>query len=52
VGEQGKEVAAVLGLKQGPQIGTLLTSLLEWQLDHPSATHDDARAYVRTLGAS
>ena len=45
-GVQGKEVAALLGVRQGPQIGQILSRLLEWQLEHPAATADEARAYI------
>ena len=49
---QGKEVATRLNVKQGPQIGRILALLLEWQLEHPEATAEAARAVLPELAAA
>lgn len=45
----GKEVMQVLKVSPGPKIGEIMSSLMDWQLDNPEATKEDA---VRWLMAS
>lgn len=42
----GKQVSVLLNLQKGPVLGPILQSLLEWQLDNPNATEDQARQYL------
>lgn len=44
----GKQVMAVLGWsKGGPELGKALNCLMEWQLNNPGASEDDARNFLK-----
>ncbi|KAI8929084.1 hypothetical protein BC831DRAFT_521297 [Entophlyctis helioformis] len=43
----GKEIAAALGIKPGPQIGRYLHHVMEWQLTHAHATKTQCIEYVQ-----
>lgn len=45
--QQGKEIISVLGAsKSGPWLGSVLTSMEAWQLDHPGASREDCQAWL------
>lgn len=42
------QVMEVLGMKKaGPELGRLLAALMDWQLQHPNASMEEAKTYVR-----
>lgn len=42
----GHEVMQLLGIKPGPQLGEVMSSLMEWQMEYPGATKEDASRWV------
>lgn len=42
----GKEIMDILQLKPGPQVGEALSQLMDWQLENPEASKDDAIRWV------
>lgn len=48
----GKDVMAAAGMtQQGPQLGKLISALVDWQLAHPKATAEEAKQFVAQLTA-
>lgn len=45
----GKALSTGLGMKPGPWMSAVNTQMMVWQLDHPSATADDAHDYARLI---
>jgi tRNA nucleotidyltransferase (CCA-adding enzyme) len=43
---QGRDIAAILGIKPGPQTGRILESVIEWQLQHPDGSKDACQKWV------
>jgi len=42
----GKELIDVLGIKPGPEVGESLENLIDWQLENPEATKEQARTWL------
>jgi hypothetical protein len=42
----GNEVIQLLGVKPGPAIGQVMSGLMEWQMEYPGATKDDATRWI------
>jgi tRNA nucleotidyltransferase (CCA-adding enzyme) len=45
----GKQIAAALGIKPGPQIGSYLDGLIKWQLENPTKTIADAEVWIKSV---
>ncbi|KAJ3011415.1 CCA tRNA nucleotidyltransferase, mitochondrial, partial [Thoreauomyces humboldtii] len=43
----GKEVAGILGIRPGTEIGHYLKEVTEWQLGNPTATKEDCTAWLK-----
>jgi tRNA nucleotidyltransferase (CCA-adding enzyme) len=43
----GKQISQVLGIKPGPQLGTILQQLIEWQLGQGDVTEEEAIQWVK-----
>ncbi|KAJ8327335.1 CCA tRNA nucleotidyltransferase, mitochondrial [Batrachochytrium dendrobatidis] len=43
----GKEIATILGVKLGPQIGRYLYHVMEWQLSHVNSTKEQCVEFVK-----
>ncbi len=48
----GQELMKLLGLSPGPQVKHHLDKMVEWQLQHPQATKQDAIQWVGSSSSS
>jgi hypothetical protein len=47
----GQAVMKAVGMtKGGPALGRLNEQLVDWQLEHPEGTEDEAAAYLQVIG--
>ncbi|KAJ1733779.1 CCA tRNA nucleotidyltransferase, mitochondrial [Coemansia biformis] len=44
----GRDAAAILGIKAGPRVKTALERVMEWQLDNPCGTRSECEEYIRS----
>jgi len=43
---QGKDIAILLNVQLGPLVGQIIHNLLDWQLENPKATTEDAKVWL------
>lgn len=48
----GRDLQALLGIKEGQQIGKIIAALLDWQYSHPQGDKQEAVEFVRQLAAT